>query len=412
MHDTTRRTILLSGVATLAAPFVSRLAQAADAPIRIGVLGDMNGPYSSFSGVNTIAAAKLAIEDFAKLSPGIPVEVVSADFQLKPDVGLTIARSWFDQGNVDCIIDVPLSSLALALVDPCKEKNKVALFTGSATEDLTNKACSPNHVHWTYDSYAMATTVAHALLKKKLDRWFFIAADYAMGASVVRDASEVIKRAGANVVGSVRHPFPGTRDFSSYLLQAQASGANVICLANAGDDLANTVKQAKECGIERNGTVLTAMLMDVPTVRAIGLDQGQGLYYSNTFYWDRTDGTRAFTRRLTALNNGTYPSQNVAGAYSAVLHYLKAVAVLGVAKAKSDGRAVVARMKAMPYDDPVFGQGTVRADGRMMNPTYLFQVKRPTESRSEWDCSILAAAVAPDECIRPLAEGTCEMAKG
>jgi len=171
-------------------------------------------------------------------------------------------------------------------------------------------------------------------------------------------------------------------------------------------------KGAKEFGIERNGTVLTAMLMDVPTVRAIGLYQGQGLYYSNTFYWDRTDGTRAFTRRLTALNNGTYPSQNVAGAYSAVLHYLKAVAVLGVAKAKSDGRAVVARMKAMPYDDPVFGQGTVRADGRMMNPTYLFQVKRPAESRSEWDCSILAAAVAPDECIRPLAEGTCEMAKG
>jgi branched-chain amino acid transport system substrate-binding protein len=412
MNDATRRSILLSGAAVLAAPFVAARARAADETIRIGVLGDMNGPYSSFSGVNTIAATKLAVEDFAKSSPGIPVDVVSADFQLKPDVGLTIARSWFDQGGVDCIVDVPLSSLALGLVDRCKESNKVALFTGTATEDLTGKACSPNHVHWTYDSYAMATTVAHALLKKKLDRWFFIAADYAMGASVVRDASAVITRAGASVVGNVRHPFPGTRDFSSYLLQAQDSGANVICLANAGDDLANTVKQAGEFGIGRNGTVLTAMLMDVPTVRAIGLELGQGLYYSNTFYWDRNDGTRAFTKRLTAVNNGTYPSQNVAGAYSAVLHYLKAAASLGIEKAKADGRAVVARMKAMPYDDPVFGQGTVRADGRMMNPTYLFQVKRPSESHSEWDCSTLAATVGPDECIRPLAEGSCVMAKG
>src|SRR5260370_14613660 len=349
MDDASRCTSLLLGAATLAAPFGARLARAADAPIRIGVLGDMNGPDSSFSGANTIAAAKLAIEDFTKLSPGIPVEMVSADFQVKPDVGLTIARSWFDQGNVDCIIDVPLSSLALALVDPCKEKNKVALFTGSATEDLTNKACSPNQVHWTYDSYAMATTVAHALLKKKLDRWFFIAADYAMGASVVRDASEVIKQAGANIVGSVRHPFPGTRDFSSYLLQAQASGANVICLANAGDDLANTVKQAKEFGIERNGMVLTGMLMDVPTVRAIGLEQGQGLYYSNTFYWDRTDGTRAFTKRLTALNNGTYPSQNVADAYSPLRHYLMAGGGRGVLKAQVARRAAVALLLATPY---------------------------------------------------------------
>lgn len=412
MSATGRRTLLLSAAATVAAPLAPRRTRAADAALRIGVLGDMNGPYSAFSGVNTIAAARLAIEDFSRLSPGIAVELVSADFQLKPDVGLTIARSWFDQGGVDCIIDVPLSSLALALVEPTREKNKVALFTGSATEDLTNKACSPNQVHWTYDSYAMATTVAHALVRRKLDRWFFIAADYAMGASVVRDATDVIKRAGASVVGSVRHPFPGTRDFSSYLLQAQASGANVICLANAGDDLSNTVKQAKEFGIDRNGTVLTAMLMDVPTVRAIGLELGQGLYYSNTFYWDRTDGTRTFTRRLTALNNGTYPSQNVAGAYSAVLHYLKAAAAVGIARAKSDGRAVVERMKAMPYDDMVFGTGAVRADGRMMNPTYLFQIKRPAESRSEWDCATLAATVPPEECVRPLAEGSCAFAKG
>lgn len=412
MHALTRRKLVLAGSIALAAPFVARPARAAGKPIRIGVLGDMTGPYSVFSGVNTIAATKLAIEDFNKLHPDIQIDVVSADFQLKPDIGTAIARQWFEEGGVDCIIDVPMSALALGLVHLCNQKDKVALFTGTATEDLTGKFCGPNHVHWTYDSYALATTVARALLRKKLDRWFFIAADYAMGASVVRDASEAIKEAGGTVAGSVRHPFPGNGDFSSFLLQAQASGANVICFANAGEDLANSVKQAKEFNIEAKGAVLTAMLMDVPTVRAIGLAQCQGLYYSNAFYWDLNDGTRAFTKRLIALNKGTYPAQNVAGAYSATLHYLKAVGSIGVEAAHNSGRAVVSQMKATPYDDMVFGQGTVRADGRMMNNTYLFQVKTPSESQSEWDCSKLAGTVPPEEGIRPLASGNCTITKG
>jgi branched-chain amino acid transport system substrate-binding protein len=413
MPALSRRTLLRSsGAAVLAAPFVSRIGRAAAAPIRIGVLGDMSGPYASLSGIHSIAAAKLAIEDFRKLNGNIEVDVVSADFQLKPDVGLNIARQWFDNGGVDCIIDVPMSALALGLTDLCKQKNKVILFTGTATEDLTGKFCGPNHLHWTYDSYCMATTVAHALLAMKRDRWFFIAADYAMGASVVRDATAVVTKAGGTVLGSVRHPFPGTGDFASYLLQAQGSGANVICLANAGEDLTNTVKQAKEFNVEANGTVLTAMLMDVAQVRAIGLERAQGLYYSNAFYWDRDDGTRTFTKRLIALNDGTYPGQNTAGAYSATLHYLKAVAAVGAAAAHNDGRAVIAQMKAQPYDDPAFGRGTVRGDGRMMNPTYLFQVKKPDESHAEWDCSKLASTVPAEECVRPLAESACTMAKG
>ncbi|MBR0934279.1 ABC transporter substrate-binding protein [Bradyrhizobium jicamae] len=412
MRALTRRRLLVSASTVLAAPLIARVAQAAAKPIRIGVLGDMTGPYSVFSGINTIAATKLAIADFNQLHPEIQVDVVSADFQLKPDIGISITRQWFEEGGVDCIIDVPMSALALGLVNLCTQKDKVALFTGTATEDLTGKACSPNHVHWTYDSYSLATTVARALLAKKLDRWFFIAADYAMGASVVRDASAAITEAGGSVLGTVRHPFPGTGDFSSYLLQAQASGANVICFANAGEDLENSVKQAKEFNIESKGAVLTAMLMDVPTVRAIGLTQAQGLYYSNAFYWDMNDNTRAFTRRLVAVNNGTYPAQNVAGAYSATLHYLKAVAALGVGAAQSSGRAVVAQMKAEPFDDPVFGRGTVRADGRMMNNTYLFQVKAPGESTSDWDCSKLAGTVSPQDGIRSIASGSCTMAKG
>jgi branched-chain amino acid transport system substrate-binding protein len=412
MYSLTRRKLLLSASTAVVAPFIARYAQAASKPIRIGVLGDMTGPYSVFSGINTIAATKLAIADFNKLHPDIPVDIVSADFQLKPDIGIGITRQWFEEGGVDCVIDVPMSALALGIVNLCNQKDKVALFTGTATEDLTGKFCGPNHVHWTYDSYALATTVARALLRKKLDRWFFIAADYAMGASVVRDASAAITEAGGTVVGSVRHPFPGTGDFSSFLLQAQASGANVICFANAGEDLENCVKQAKEFNIEGKGAILTAMLMDVPTVRAIGLAQCQGLYYSNAFYWDMNEGTRAFTKRLIALNNGTYPSQNVAGAYSAALHYLKAVASIGIDAARSSGRAVVSQMKAAPYDDSVFGQGTVRADGRMMNNTYLFQVKAPAESSSDWDCSKLASTVSPQDGIRSIASGSCVMAKG
>jgi branched-chain amino acid transport system substrate-binding protein len=403
-----RRQFLLSAAAvTIAAPFIGR-ARAAQ-PVRIGVLADMNGPYATLSGDSAVTAAKLAVEDFRRDHPDLPVEIVFADFQLKPDAGLAISRGWFDTGGVDCIIDVPMSALALGLTTLVREKNKVALFTGTATEDLTGPYCTPNHLHWTYDSYSQAATVAHALLKEGRKTWFFIAADYAMGASVVRDASKIVAAGGGKVLGTVAHPFPGPGDFSSYLLQAQASGASVVCFANAGDDLASCVKQAAEFGIGKGETVLAAMLMDVPTVHAIGLGSAQGMYYSNAFYWDRDDATRAFSKRIGAVVKNNRPAQNIAGAYSGTLHYLKAVHALGLEKAKVDGRAVIAEMKAMATDDPLFGKGSIRPNGRVIHPAYLLRVKSPEASRYPWDYATIVQEVPGDEAFRPLAESACPM---
>lgn len=408
MHGIDRRRLLAGAAgALLAAPFIAR-ARAAQ-PIRVGVLADLNGPYATLSGMGAVTAARLAAEDFARIHPQIAVEVVAADFALKPDIGLSIVRNWYDNGGVDCVIDIPMSALALGVSTLVREKNKVALFTGTATDDLTGAYCGPNHLHWTYDSHAMATTVSHGLLRQKLDTWFFIAADYAMGASVVRAASRIITENGGKVLGTVRHPFPSTGDLSSYLLQAQGSGAKVICMANAGDDLVAAIKQASEFGIARNGTVLTAMLMDVPTVHSIGLKDAQGIYYSNAFYWDRDEGTRAFAKRLLPATKGIQPAQNIAGAYSATLHYLKAVAALGVDRAKADGAAAIARMKDMPVEDPLFGRCAIRADGRLLNPLYLLQVKKPEESRYPWDYARITETVAGEQAYRPATEKACPL---
>lgn len=410
MFVLSRRTFVAAAAAaaSLAAPAIVR-AQGAK-PIRIGVLADMNGPYSNLSGISAVTAVRLAAEDFAKERPDVPVDVVYGDFQLKPDIGLSVARNWFDNGDVHAIADIPMSALALGITELAKDKNRVGLFSGTATEDLTGKFCGPNHVHWTYDSHGMAATVANALMDKGLDTWFFIAADYAMGASVVRDASQIIKRRGGEVLGVVRHPFPGPGDFSSYLLQAQQSGAKVICFANAGDDLVNCIKQANEFGIARQGAVLTSMLMDVPQVHSMGLKDAQGIYYSNAFYWDRDEGTRAFTKRLLPATRGLYPSHNIAGAYSAALHYLRAAAAVGPEVARNDGKAVVARMKAMEVTDPLFGPCKIAANGRLMNRMYLLHVRKPEESRYPWDYVTIASVVAPENAFRPISEGACKMA--
>lgn len=373
-----RRTILAGGAAALTMPFV-HAARAADAPIRIAILADMNGPYTTLGGAAAVAAVNLAVEDFRKEAPSIPVDVVFADFQLKPDVGLTVARGWLDQGGVDAIADAPMSALALGLTQLLRDKNKVGLFTATATEDLSGAYCGPNHVHWTYDSHGMATAVASAIMDRGLDTWFFIAVDDAMGASVVRDASKVIAARGGKVVGAVRHPFPGLGDFSSLLLQAQGSGAKVICFANAGDDLIVCIRQAAEFKTTSNGSILTAMLMDLPQLHSIGLKDAQGMFYSSGFYWDKNEG---------------------------------AVAVVGHAKAKADGAAVVARMKKMQVADPLYGPTNIRDDGRLMNPIYLLQAKKPEESRGGWDDARIAGQTPPEKAYRPLSEGRCAWLKG
>ncbi len=397
-----------AALSSFAKPFIRPAL--ANTPVRVAVLADMNGPYATLSGISAVSAAKLAVEDFKAMNPTLPAEVVYADFQLKPDVGLAISRKWFDTEGVDAVADIPMSALALGLTTMVKEKNKVGLFSGTATEDLTSKYCGPNHVHWTYDSYAMATTVAEALLRRKLDTWFFIAADYAMGASVVRDATGIITAAGGKVLGSVRHPFPSTGDFSSLLLQAQGSGAKVICFANAGDDLATCIKQAAEFRVTSGGAVLTAMLMDVPTVHAIGLKDSQGMFYSNAFYWAMNDGARKFTDRMLPLTNGIRPCQNVAGTYSATLHYLKAAAAVGQETAKTNGAAVVAKMKEMQVTDPLYGPAVIRANGRLMNKMYLFQVKQPSQSTGEWDYVQAVETVEPEKAFRPMTQASCAMA--
>lgn len=406
-HPVSRRAFMTAAAAALAAPAVVR-AQG-EGPLRIGVLADMNGPYANLSGVSAVTAVRLAAEDFGKERPDIPVEVVQGDFQLKPDIGLAVARNWFDNGDVHAIADLPMSALALGVSQLAREKNRVALFSGTATEDLTGRYCGPNHVHWTYDSHAMAATVANAIMDRGLDSWFFIAADYAMGASVVRDASAIIGRRGGKVLGVARHPFPGPGDFSSYLLQAQQSGARVVCFANAGEDLVNCVKQANEFGLAAGGITLTAMLMDVPQVHSMGLKDARGMFYSTAFYWDRDEATRAFTARLLPATKGLRPSQNVAGAYSAALHYLRAAAAAGVPQARRDGAAVVAKMKELEVSDPLFGPARVAPNGRLMNRMYLCQVRRPEEQRYDWDYVTIAGVTPPEQAFRPMAEGACRL---
>jgi branched-chain amino acid transport system substrate-binding protein len=406
----TRRAALAAAALPLAGALPARRARGQSPAIRIGVLTDLSGPYSDNTGEGSAVAARLAIEDFMRERTGIRAEVLVTDFQNRPEVGLNAARTWYDREGVDMILDVPNSAIAFAVAALSKEKNKVAIFTGAASSDLTGRACGPNHLHWVYDTWSQSHATATALVAEGGDTWYFITADYAFGHALERDTAEFVRRAGGRVLGSVRTPFPGTTDFSSFLVQAAAARPKVIGLANAGTDTINCIKQAAEFGLARRGIRLASLLMFLPDVHALGLNTAQGLICTETFYWDLNDRTRAFTRRIRPHINVPL-CMNHAGGYAAVLHYLKAVADMGVAQAKADGRAVVARMKAMPTDDDCFGPGRIREDGRKLHPAYLFQVKAPGESRGEWDYYKLLQTTPAEEAFRPLGEGGCPLVR-
>jgi branched-chain amino acid transport system substrate-binding protein len=383
-------------------------AQYSDGIIMLGVMNDQSGLYSDLSGQGSVWSAKKAIEDFCKTTKcHDKIEVVFADHQNKPDVGSNIVRQWFDVDKVDAVVDVPTSSVALAVNNITKEKNKVFLVSGAASSDLTGKACTPNTVHWTYDTWALANGTGNAIVKTGGATWFFLTADYAFGHALERDTAAVVEKSGGKVVGKVRHPFPG-QDFSSFLLQAQQSKAKIIGLANAGSDTTNAIKQAAEFGIVQGGQNLAGLLVFITDVHALGLKTAQGLVLTEAWYWDQTDNNRAFAKEFGAANKGNMPTMVQAGVYSAVFHYLKAVHDL---KSDADGAAVVAKMKALPTDDKLFGKGSIRVDGRKIHPMYLFEVKSPAESKGPWDYYKVRATIPADEAFRPLAEGGCPLVK-
>ena len=399
----------LIGLTAIAVAFGCGSAQAqySDGTIKIGVMNDMSGTYSDLSGQGSVVAARMAVEDFGAAAKGMKVEIVSADHQNKPDVGSNVVRTWIDVDKVDVIVDVPTSSVALAVNEIVRDKNKVFLVSGAAASDLTGAKCTPNTIHWTYDTWALANGTGKAIVKTGGDTWFFLTADYAFGHALERDTSAVVEKNGGKVVGRVRHPFPGT-DFSSFLLQAQSSKAKIIGLANAGSDTINSIKQAAEFGITSGGQNLAALLAFITDVHALGLRTAQGLIMTEAWYWDMNDANRAFTKRFAPQYKGVHPTMVHAGVYSAVLHYLKAVEAL---KSDADGKAIVAKMKEMPTDDPLFGKGTVRADGRKIHPMYLFEVKKPAESKGAWDYYKLRATIPENEAFRPLAEGGCPLVR-
>ena len=408
-----RRSVLAAtgGAAAFGAlPWSSARAQAANT-IKIGLLSDMSGPYRDLNGPNSISATRLAMQEMMA-ARGLNVELVVADHQNRPDVGVNISRQWFDRDGVDMVLNLAASSVALAVSSLAREKNKVAIATSTATSDLSGSACNANTIHWVYDTYMLAKSTGAAMVRAGGDSWFFITADYAFGHALERDTAAFVRAAGGRVVGQVRTPFPGTTDFSSFILQAQASRAKVIGLANAGTDTTNCIKQAAEFGITRRGIKLASMLMFITDVHALGLETAQGLVCSATYYWDMNDQTRSLARRVLANSGVDTPvTMAQAGDYSATLHYLKAVAELGAAPAKANGRAVVERMKAMPTQDDAFGAGTIRADGRKLHPAYLFEVKTPAESKHRFDYYKLLQTSTADDAFRSVADGGCSLTR-
>jgi branched-chain amino acid transport system substrate-binding protein len=382
-------------------------ASAAGGKVVIGVLSDLSGLYSDPTGKGSVLAAQMAVEDFGGSVAGMAIEVVSADHQNKPDIGSAIAREWYDVEHVDAIADVPTSSVAFAVNEVTRNDNKVFLASGPGSSDLTGSQCSPNTVHWTYDTWALAHTTGREIVKTGGDTWFFLTADYAFGTTLERDVTAVVTQSGGKVLGDVKHPL-NTSDFSSFLLQAQSSKAKVIGLANAGGDTINAIRQAAEFGIVAKGQKLAGLLVTIRDIHTLGLAAAQGLIFSESFYWDHDDGTRAWSRRFAAKRDGAMPTLIQAGVYSSVLHYLKAVAALKSAK---DGKAVVAKMKELPTDDPLFGKGTIDPNGRKRHPMYLFEVKSPSESKGAWDYYKLIRTVPADEAFRPAADSGCSLVK-
>jgi len=381
-------------------------AQISDGVIKIGVMNDQSSLYADISGQGGVVAAKMAVEDFGAAKKGMKVEIISADHQNKPEVGSSIARQWYDVDKVDVIVDVPTSSVALAINQVTREKNKLFLVSGAASSDLTGKACSPNTIHWTYDTWMLAHGTGSAIVKTGGKSWFFLTADYAFGHALERDTEEVVVKEGGKVLGKVRHPL-NAQDFSSFLLQAQSSKAQVIGLANAGGDTINSIKQASEFGIVKGGQSLAGMLVFITDIHSLGLQTAQGLIFTETFYWDRNDASRAFAKRFAPQYKGNMPTMVQAGIYSSVLHYLKAIE----AAKTDDGPKVAAKMKEMPTDDPLFGKGRIRADGRKIHDAYLVEVKKPAESKGPWDYYKIRATIPAEQAFRPEKDGGCSLVK-
>ncbi len=373
--------------------------------IKIGVLTDLSGTYSDLSGGGSVWSAKKAVADYLKAKPGAKIEVVQADHQNKPDIAANTARQWFDTDGVDVIVDLVTSSVALAVVNIAKEKNKVALISGAGSSALSGKSCTANSIHWTYDTFALANGTGSAVVKTGGDSWFFLTADYAFGAALEGDTSAIVTKSGGKVLGTVKHPFPA-QDFSSFLLQAQSSKAKVIGLANAGADTTNAIKQASEFGIIQGGQKLAGLLVFLSDIHALGLKTAQGLTFTESWYWDMTDANRAFAKEFSAANGGKYPTMVHAGVYSSVIHYLKSAEAL---QSDADGGAIVAKMKELPTDDVLFGKGSVRADGRKLHDMYLFEVKKPEESKGPYDYYNVKATIPAAEAFRPMADGGCPL---
>jgi branched-chain amino acid transport system substrate-binding protein len=402
-----KRKLMSVLVAAACALGANAQAQISDGVIKIGVLNDMSSLYADLTGPGSVVAAKMAVEDFGAAKKGMKVEIVSADHQNKPDVGSTIARTWYDTDKVDVIVDVPTSSVALAVNQVTREKGKAFLVSGAATSDLTGKACSPNTIHWTYDTWMLANGTGNAIVRTGGDSWFFLTADYAFGHALERDTEAVVLKSGGKVLGKVRAPL-NTQDFSSFLLQAQSSKAKIIGLANAGGDTINSIKQAAEFGIVKGGQNLAGLLVFLTDVKALGLPTAQGLIFTETFYWDLNDATRGFAQRFAKeAPRNNYPTMIHAGVYSAVLHYLKAIEAIK----SDDGTRVIEQMKKMPTDDSLFGKGTVRADGRKIHPAYLVEVKKPAESKGPWDLYKIRATIPADQAFRPIEQGDCPLVK-
>ncbi len=399
--------------AATAAPLIGQAAGPARAQgsgLRIGILTDLSGPYADLAGPLAVKAAQLAVQDHGAAGQAMGVEILQADHQNKADVGAGIARQWFDQG-VDMIAEVANSAVALAVAGVAKSKDKVYLNSGAATSDLTGKQCNGNTIHWAYDTYMLAKSTGGALVKAGGNSWYFITADYAFGHALQRDVTQFVTDAGGKVLGETAYPFPGTTDFSSLLLQAQASGAKILGMANAGADTINTIKQAQEFGVTR-AMKLAGLLVFLSDVHSLGLPVAKGIILTNSFYWDMNDRTRAFSERLAKGGGGAQrPTMVQAGVYSSVLHYLKTTQAIGVAEAKASGVATVNKMKAMPTDDDCFGPGRIREDGRKLHPSYLWEVKAPSESKAPYDYYKPLAMTPADEAFRPLGEGGCSLVK-
>ena len=410
-HSIGRRPMVLAAGAGLFVPRArAQPAAVSSGRLRIGVLTDLSGPYAGVTGRGSIAAAELAAEDFARTAPSFAVDIVGADCASQAAVAEAVATRWLDADGVSVIVDVPGSDAAVRVAEIVRARDRAALFSGAGSTRLTGRLCSPNHIHWTYDTWALAHGTGRALVEDGGTTWFFITADYQFGHQLQDETEAFVRAAGGDVLGAYNVPFPAS-DFSDAIVQAVASGARVVGLANAGDDTVRCLRQAAAFGVTASGQRIAALLFQAADVHAVGLDAARGLVTTEAFYWDRDDASRAFAARIAPRTGGAMPGMDQAGVYAATLHCLRAAESLGLDAARASGRALVERMKAMPTDDALFGRGRIRADGRKLHDMYVFEVKTPMESRGEWDLYRWRATIPADQAFRPLADGACPLLK-